>query len=64
MQPTKLKNITFEWDEKNKELLLTRDKFVFSVPFKNLYSLRVFVARIYRHYMGPGIKAKKHGKNI
>lgn len=56
---SELKTITLEWDEQNKELLLTRDGYTFSIPYRNLYSLRVFVARIYRKYLALGIKASQ-----
>lgn len=53
-----LKTITLEWDEKNRELLITREGFTFSIPYRNLYSLKVFLNQIYRHYLTAGIKAK------
>ena len=45
---TKLKNITFIWDEEHMELIIERDGFRFAIPRRNLYSLRAFVARVYR----------------
>ena len=64
---TELKNISFEWKEETKELRI--DTFdgkggweYITIPFRNLYSLRVFIARIYRKYLNAGIIAKRKKK--
>jgi hypothetical protein len=55
---TKLKYITFVWDEEHKELIIEQDKVQFAIPARNLYSLRVFIARIYRKGFYKAGKAK------
>jgi hypothetical protein len=45
---TRLKNIAFIWDVEHMELIIERDGFKFAIPRRNLYSLRAFVARVYR----------------
>jgi hypothetical protein len=58
MKPTELKGMKIEWDEANKELLLTRDKFTFAIPVKYMGSVAIYIRRIYSKYLMKGI----HGK--
>lgn len=44
----KLKYISFEFDEVNKELLISRDNVTFCVPKRYIGSLQIFLNRIYR----------------
>ena len=63
---TELKNISFEWNEETKKLRIeVADGDYYNailIPFRNLYSLRVFIARIYRKYLNAGIIAKRKKK--
>lgn len=43
---TKLKGISFWFDEDSKELIIGRDKVYFAVPKKYLFSLSRFLIRI------------------
>lgn len=45
---TKLKNITWKFDEENKELLIERDNVVFAIPKRYLFSLNRFLVRIFQ----------------
>ena len=45
---TELKNITWEFDEENKELLIEKDGVYFAIPKRYLFSLNRFLVRIFQ----------------
>ena len=50
---SELKEIKFEFDELNKELIIERDGFRFAIPKRYLFSLNRFLLRIFQKNFRP-----------